>query len=1010
MSIGPTRLTIACAIALSAVIAAGTGLFLSTSRSRALVENQRELANTALILARQIESVFSAVATVQSGTLEQIADFGGMANEAAERRMARHDVHIKLRDKAAGMPFVGSLVLINAQGKVVNFSRQWPVPAIEAADRDFYRALRDDPRLDSYLGAPVRNRANGTFVMQFARKVPGPKGEFLGLISGAVELKYFDELFGDISLAPGGSIEVYRDDATLMLRHPRTEAEIGQRFPDAAAIRLVTAAAQGAGRDAGGGEDLIVAAHRVAGYPVVVSVRRTTAAILADWRRTATYLAGIAALTIVALAGIAILFIRLFGNYDALMRSRAEQEKAEQLREQSMRFDVALSNMSQGLCMFDAKQRLIVCNARYAELYGLTQEQTKPGTTLRAILEHRIAAGNAPEDHQNYVKDRLHQVAGNKPYQITQTLRDGRCVSIVHQPMEGGGWVGTHEDVTSAKRAEAERVQAIAEAELFHARELAAEAANKAKSSFLAVMSHEIRTPMNAVIGLSSVLLDSGLNDEQRHIAETIHESSNNLHALLNDILDVSKLDAGKIEFEAAPFSLRAVIDNVTSIVEASAAKKQLPLRCLIDDAMPPALIGDQTRIRQVVLNLMTNAIKFSDKGAVEIAARCVERASGAVTVECAVRDCGIGIAPEQLGKLFGDFSQADSSISRRFGGTGLGLAICKRIIDQMGGDIQVESTLGVGTTFRFALTLPIAAEADLGGNDSTVDRDDFAAVLTTLAEPLRVLLAEDNPTNQLVFAKLMASFNVDVTIAANGREAVRQASGRMFDIVFMDMRMPEMDGLEAARAIRALGGEWTRIPIVALTANAFADDVKACRDAGMDEFIAKPMRKKVLIEKLAVLLAGHPLLVRPARPAASAAATDTIAALPVTPAAEVTLADVAPEIDIAVLRCLAEEIDAEGVRAALDMFFTDTPDCLALMRRLTLASDRARIKDEAHRLKGAAGTFGLAQLSELARTLELSANAIGAEDYGDLLDRLEACFQRARREAVRAVATALAR
>jgi signal transduction histidine kinase len=180
--------------------------------------------------------------------------------------------------------------------------------------------------------------------------------------------------------------------------------------------------------------------------------------------------------------------------------------------------------------MFDGQQRLIVCNRRYAELYGLTEAQIQPGTTLRAILERRIAAGTAPQDAKNYVNDRLSEVSSNKFYQVTHRLRDGRYVSIVHQPMPDGGWVGTHEDITEMKRAEAERADALAEAERFHARELAAEAANKAKSSFLAVMSHEIRTPMNAVIGLSSVLLDTDLDDDQRHIAETIHESSNNLH------------------------------------------------------------------------------------------------------------------------------------------------------------------------------------------------------------------------------------------------------------------------------------------------------------------------------------------------------------------------------------------------------------------------------------------------------------------------------------------------
>ena len=218
---------------------------------------------------------------------------------------------------------------------------------------------------------------------------------------------------------------------------------------------------------------------------------------------------------------------------------------------------------------------------------------------------------------------------------------------------------------------------------------------------------------------------------------------------------------------------------------------------------------------------------------------------------------------------------------------------------------------------------------------------------------------------------------------------------------------MPEMDGLEAARAIRALGGDWARIPIVALTANAFADDVKACRDAGMDEFIAKPMRKKVLIEKLAMLLSGHPLLARPRQPAQRA---DEVDALPVTPPAEVAIADVVPLLDVAVLKCLTEEIEADGVRAALGVFLADTPDCLTLLRRLSCTRDRARIRDEAHQLKGAAETFGLCQFADLAKTLEFCAPTITPQDYAALLDRLDACFERSRKQAAAAVATALAR
>ena len=339
----------------------------------------------------------------------------------------------------------------------------------------------------------------------------GPQGEFLGLISGAVELSYFDDFFGDIALAPGGTIEVFRNDATLLVRHPKVEAVIGQEFPAARrpsgwwrppskgsdAIRTVS-------------EERIVAAHRVEGYPIVVSVSKTTAAVLAGWQLTATYLAGIAGMTILAIAGIGFLFIRLFGNYHALIRSRAEQEKTEQLRQQSLRFDVALSHMSHGLCMFDAEQRLIVCNARYAELYGLTEEQTKPGTTLRAILEHRIAAGNAPEDHANYVKDRVKAAAPTSSISPPKAARRTPCLD--RAPADGrsaAGWRPTRTSPSaSAPKTNARRRSP--RRSVFHARELAAEAANKAKSSFLAVMSHEIRTPMNAVIGLSAVLLESG--------------------------------------------------------------------------------------------------------------------------------------------------------------------------------------------------------------------------------------------------------------------------------------------------------------------------------------------------------------------------------------------------------------------------------------------------------------------------------------------------------------------
>ncbi len=374
-----------------------------------------------------------------------------------------------------------------------------------------------------------------------------------------------------------------------------------------------------------------------------------------------------------------------------------------------------------------------------------------------------------------------------------------------------------------------------------------AEEASRAKSAFLAMMSHEIRTPMNAVLGLASSLLDEDLKQEQREAVTAIRDSGDTLLRILNDILDFSKLDAGRMTFEAAPFSPVALAHDALSVYSPHAAAKGFEIRLETEADVPATLLGDAGRIRQVLHNLVANAVKFTESGEVVIAVRCARQGAAAATVEWSVRDTGIGIASGNLPTLFDAFVQADNSITRRFGGSGLGLAISKQLVTQMGGQIDVHSVPGEGSRFWFRLALPRGSESA-----PPADGRQAAAVLqarlAALGRPMRVLLAEDNPTNQFVVIRLLKGLPIKVDVAQDGAEAVAEAARTAYDMICMDMRMPEMDGLEATRVIRRREGPSRQAAIVAMTANAFPEDMAACRDAGMTDFVAKPVSKDRLM------------------------------------------------------------------------------------------------------------------------------------------------------------------
>ena len=513
---------------------------------------------------------------------------------------------------------------------------------------------------------------------------------------------------------------------------------------------------------------------------------------------------------------------------------RRVEERTAEIRRQKTYFESLVEVSPVAVVTMDVTERVSAWNPAATALFGYAPEEAIGRSIDELILrsESRIEEGH----------DLMRQATEHgEAHLLSQRLRkDGTPldveISMVPLVVDGEhlGFYAIYHDITELQAARRE-----------------ADGANQAKSAFLAAMSHEIRTPMNAVIGMTGLLLETPLDPEQRDFAESISVSGEALLTIINDILDFSKIEAGRFELESIPFDLEKTVRTASELIRPNAAKKGLDLVLEAEGEPPPRLLGDPGRIRQIVLNLLSNALKFTESGRVTVTVGTVPL-DGAWEVRLSVEDTGIGISGEAMGRLFQSFSQADASTARRYGGTGLGLAISRRLAELMGGTLTATSDgiPGRGSRFELRFVAP-PAPAELPAAAPATPAGAAAVGLPELRDRgLRVLLAEDQEMNQKLALRLLANMGISAELAHDGNEALSAALTTTYDVILMDVQMPDLDGLEATRRIRASGREpqpW----IIAMTANAMEGDREACLAAGMNDYLSKPIRPAELVAAL---------------------------------------------------------------------------------------------------------------------------------------------------------------
>jgi len=661
------------------------------------------------------------------------------------------------------------------------------------------------------------------------------------------------------------------------------------------------------------------------------------------------------------------------------------------------RVRAALDTLAEGLLVIDRGQNIVLANEAIAKLLGKTPDALL-GTPISKLAWLAPDGSALPSEEHPWVKT---LASGTAQANDSIVLRDAEghlrsfivnCAPVLSGKGRAAGALISLDDVTQLEENKVELGKAKEKAE----------AANRAKSDFLANMSHDIRTPMNAILGFTELLKRGyGRSDtDAKKYLETIHSSGKHLLEIINDILDLSKIEAGQLTVENMPCTPHELVREVVMVLGVRAREKGIALDLRIDGQIPETVVSDPTYLRRIVTNLVGNSIKFTEKGGVTVALK-LSGDAGSPLLGLDVTDTGIGIAADKLDGMFQPFTQADSSITRRFGGTGLGLTISRRFARALGGDITVSSEYGKGSTFSVTVaTGPLAgvrrvdqsALADQGGQDASTDE------VRWTFPPKRVLVVDDGPENRELVRLVLGETGLIVSEAENGQIAVDMAAATAFDMVLMDMQMPVMDGYTATRTLRANGFQ---APIYALSANAMKEDEKAILDAGCSGFITKPVNIDKLMETLVTLLGGK-RVEGPVAPAATEAAVHAEAAPPVLSAVPSAAPAPAPQPAAAAPGASGPPVRSRlarspRLRPAIRKFAGRLDEQMVVIERALETQDLHELAQLAHWLKGAAGTVGYDDFTKPAARLEQAAKEGSLEGAGsalaevrDLVSRLE--------------------